>query len=99
QELDRFDEALADYDRALSLEPRYAEAHYNRGGVLGEMERFDEALASFQKATQLSSRYAQAHLNEGLVRLLTGDFARGWPKYEWRDGGTYTGVQSRFTEP
>ncbi len=99
QELERYVEALADYDQALALEPRYAEAHYNRGGVLGEMERFDEALASFQRATQLSQRYAQAHLNEGLVRLLTGDFARGWPKYEWRDGGTYSGQQSRFAEP
>jgi tetratricopeptide (TPR) repeat protein len=98
QELNRFDEAMADYDRALELDPNYAEAHYNRGGALGEMERFDEALASFQKATQLSPRYGQAHLNEGLVHLLTGDFARGWPKYEWRDGGTYSPT-NRFSEP
>jgi len=98
QELDRFEEALRDYDRALMLEPGYAEAHYNRGGVLGEMERFDEALASFQKATQISPRYPLAHLNEGLLRLLIGDFTRGWPKYEWRDGGTYTPTD-QFSEP
>jgi hypothetical protein len=28
--------------------------------------------------------YAEAHLNEALLRLLIGDFDRGWAKYEWR---------------
>src|SRR6185436_15328613 len=26
----------------------------------------------------------QAHVNLGVLRILTGDFERGWPEYEWR---------------
>jgi hypothetical protein len=32
----------------------------------------------------LQPDYAEAHWNESLVRLLMGDYERGWRKYEWR---------------
>jgi len=32
----------------------------------------------------LSPQSAIAHWNLGLMRLLRGDFERGWPEYEWR---------------
>ena len=49
-ELKRYDEALASYDRALSLRPDYAEALNNRGNALQELKRLDEALASYDRA-------------------------------------------------
>ena len=33
QALNRLEEALASFDRALALRPDYAEAHYNRGNT------------------------------------------------------------------
>jgi tetratricopeptide (TPR) repeat protein len=84
QELKRFTDALASYDRALAVRPDYAEAFYNRGNALKELQRFDEALASFDRALAVRPDYANAHWNESLVRLLTGDFVRGWKKFEWR---------------
>jgi tetratricopeptide (TPR) repeat protein len=84
KELKRFDEALASYDRALAVRPEYAEALRNRGNTLEELKRFDEALASYDRALAVRPEYAEAHLNESLVRLLTGDFVRGWKKFEWR---------------
>jgi tetratricopeptide (TPR) repeat protein len=82
--LKRFDEALANYDRALAVRPDYAEALYNRGIALDELKRFDEALASYDRAIHARPDYVEAHWNEALLRLLTGDFSRGWAKYEWR---------------
>ena len=76
--------ALASYDRALTLWPDYAEALYNRGLTLHELKRFEEALASYDRALTLRPDYAEAHWNEALLRLLTGDFSRGWVNYEWR---------------
>ena len=52
--LKRFDEATADYDRALALRPDYAEAHTYRGVNLHVLRRFDEAL-----------RFTRAHLPRG----------------------------------
>jgi Tetratricopeptide repeat len=80
----RFDEALASYDKALALKPDYAEVFNNRGNTLLELKRVDEALASYDKALALKPDYAEAHWNEALLRLLTGDFSRGWAQYEWR---------------
>ena len=82
--LDRFEEALASFDRALTLRPDYAQAFFNRGATLQELKRFEEALASYDRALMLQPDYVEAHWNEALLRLLTGDFARGWRQYEWR---------------
>jgi tetratricopeptide (TPR) repeat protein len=82
--LKRYKDSLASYDRALAVRPDYAEAFYNRGNALKEPQRFDEALASFDRALAVRPDYANAHWNESLVRLLTGDFVRGWKKFEWR---------------
>src|SRR5215475_11833364 len=54
----RFDEALANYDRALALRPDDADALCNRGVTLHELQRFDEALASYDRALALRPDYA-----------------------------------------
>jgi TPR repeat/Tetratricopeptide repeat len=84
RQLNRFEEALASCDQALALCPDLAEAHNNRGVILKELRRFSDALASFAKAQQLAPDDAEAHWNEAELRLLCGEFLRGWAKYEWR---------------
>ncbi|PFH29436.1 tetratricopeptide repeat protein [Burkholderia sp. JKS000303] len=84
QDLRRYDAALASFDRALAINPKYAMAWFNRGSVLLEMLRFDDALASFDQAIAFEPNYVDAHFAQGFIHLRNGDFARGWPKYEWR---------------
>jgi tetratricopeptide (TPR) repeat protein len=84
QALDRLDEALASCDRALALRPDFIEALNNRASVLQELARFDEALASYDHLAAIAPDYAEAQMNRALLLLLTGDFVRGWPAYEWR---------------
>jgi tetratricopeptide (TPR) repeat protein len=83
-ELDRYEEAVASADRAIALAPKLAQAHYNRGNALRELGRSEEALAAYTRAIELAPNYTKAHFNEGLTRLRAGDFAGGWPKYEYR---------------
>lgn len=82
--LGRLDDALASFDRVLVLEPANVNALYNRANILSELRRFDEALAAFAATLARDPGHVDAHWNEALTRLLIGDFAAGWQKYEWR---------------
>ncbi len=83
-ELGRAEEALAAYDAALRLDPGNAHAFDRRGEALRLLGRPEEALASYRRAAALAPDDAviQGHLS--LCHLLLGQFAEGWPLYEWR---------------
>ena len=100
-ELHRYDEALDSFERALTLRPDYADAHSNRGNALEGLGRHADALRSYENAQRYAPDHADAHYNESLCRLLTGDYARGWAKYEWRwKTGTYMpGKQPQLPAP
>ena len=84
RQLDRLEQALADFDRAIALKPDYADAHANRAACLDNLIRGDEALASYDAALALKPDHADAHLNRALNRLRAGDLKNGWVEAEWR---------------
>ena len=57
------DEALAQYQKALSLDPRLAEAHLNLANLLLQTQQTDQAIAEFQSALKLQPNLAAAHSN------------------------------------
>ena len=67
----QLDAALDEFDRAVALDPKYANAHCNRGVVLQRLNRFEEALASYAQTVALHPEDALAHYNAGtLLREL-----------------------------
>jgi tetratricopeptide (TPR) repeat protein len=72
QQMNRPEEALASYARAIKLKPGYANAHYNHGTVLKRMNRYGDALASFDKALALKPDHAEACNNCGLIFATIG---------------------------
>lgn len=82
--LGRYDEATAAYRRTIELAPLDFEAHNNLGTVLQMHGHLAEAAACFEATLGLQPQSAEAHRNRALLRLLRGDFAQGWPEYEWR---------------
>ncbi|MGH7102153.1 MAG: tetratricopeptide repeat protein, partial [Acetobacteraceae bacterium] len=85
-EEDRLEEAEGSCRRAIALDPRLPEAHASLGYLLTAEGRLDEAIAACLSALALDPEFVQAHWNEGIARLLQGDYARGWEKYEARKG-------------
>jgi Flp pilus assembly protein TadD len=81
----QLDEATAEYRQAIMLRPNFVEAHSNLGNALGEAGLLDEAESTFQKALAIQPDYHEAAWNLGLLRLLQGDFERGWKAYEARN--------------
>src|SRR5262249_33731600 len=65
QELNRLEEAVASYERAIALKPDYAEALCNRGDALLKLRRPGDALESCERALELKPDYAQAHNGAG----------------------------------
>jgi tetratricopeptide (TPR) repeat protein len=98
--LERHEEALASFERAIVLQPQHADAHYNRGNVLGALRRHDAALASFDRALALQPNYVQARWNSALLKLLRGEWREGWELYEARFAmDELQGPVRRFAQP
>lgn len=66
-ELSMADQAVADFAKALALDPSNAGTHNNYGTALARDGRSDEALAAYTRAIELAPAFAQAHYNRGNV--------------------------------
>ena len=83
RELNRFEEALSCYERAIALEPELTQAHTNRGNVLMDLKRIDEALASYERAIVLSSPDdAVAYNNRGIALASSQRLEEALAHYE-----------------
>jgi predicted O-linked N-acetylglucosamine transferase (SPINDLY family) len=80
--LNRLDEAIASYDRALVLKPHYAIALTNRGLALAALGRLVEALDSYDRALALSPDDAAALLNRGNALHRLERFAEALESYD-----------------
>jgi tetratricopeptide (TPR) repeat protein len=91
---DRPTAALAHLQQAIQYQPDFAEA-YNSIGLLWQRRmELTAAIASFEQAIALDPDFAEAQLNLAKVRLLTGDYGRGFAAYEARwESPTYLTTQ------
>ncbi|HEX3726180.1 MAG TPA: tetratricopeptide repeat-containing glycosyltransferase family protein [Pirellulales bacterium] len=83
-EMRALDLAEGSYRRALTMEPDSYDIHNNFANVLDLQGQWSEALAELNASLRLKPDYAQAHRNHALHSLRLGNFAEGWPEYEWR---------------
>jgi tetratricopeptide (TPR) repeat protein len=81
---DRLHDAEAQIRLAITIDPKLAEAEASLGFVLTERGRLAEAMAACDRAIALAPTMAQAHWNLGIACLLSGDWGRGWDKFEAR---------------
>jgi tetratricopeptide (TPR) repeat protein len=67
----RINDAVAQYDEALRLEPGYAEAHNNLGAALVTIPgRLEDAIAQYELAVHWNPAYAEAYRNLGNALAL-----------------------------
>ena len=61
------DGAIDAYERAIELDPEFADAHCNLGAVLYNLGRRPSARRSFERALELEAWHVEAHFNLGNV--------------------------------
>ena len=61
-----YDQAIADYTRAIALKPDYAVAYDNRGNAFNSKGLYDQAIADHTRAIALQPGLAKAHNNRGV---------------------------------
>lgn len=76
--------AIEHLRRAIALDQRNLKAIYNLADALSKTGDYDQAIAEYERVLAIDANHAKAHFGLGLLRLLRGDFARGWEGYEWR---------------
>jgi tetratricopeptide (TPR) repeat protein len=95
--------ALACYAQVMIQDRNHAGAFNNYGNVLRESGDPLGGIPFLQRAIQLDPANVTARFNLAVAYLLSGDYAHGWPQYEWRwkyehlNGQLPTYTQPRWT--
>jgi tetratricopeptide (TPR) repeat protein len=65
-------DAIASYEKALSINNDSSQTHNNLGSALAESGRFDEAMTHIQRAIELNPDNGAAHVNLGHLLEVSG---------------------------
>ena len=71
--MQKYDLALADYNKAIELNEQYAIAYYNRGLLYDDQQKYDLALSDYNKAIEIDPLYALAFTNRSESKENIGD--------------------------
>lgn len=75
--LNRFEEALLEFDRAIELNPALARAYRGKGVALVLQRKHAEALVAFDRAIQLNPGDPAVYMSQGLSLLALKQWRKG----------------------
>jgi tetratricopeptide (TPR) repeat protein len=81
QNLDLYQQALADLDRAIELEPQVSRAYAFRGSAYSHLKKYQQALVDFDRAIELNPSSLRAHISRGNAYYMLRDYARAIADY------------------
>ena len=68
----KLDEAMAEFEAAIKLQPDYWQGHINAAVVLIDQGKLDEAMARLNKVLELNPKRSHAHASVGVVLARKG---------------------------
>lgn len=85
---EKYDKAIADYDRAIDVNPDFADAYYYRGLVWQSkkekekaIDDFDKAIKYYTEAIENNSNDENLYLQRGIVQYYKGDYHKAIDDY------------------
>lgn len=70
---ERYDEALAEFQKAIDIKPDYVKAYFGRGHVYRRTKQYVNAIIAFQQAIKFKTNYKEAHYGLGIAHFESGD--------------------------
>ena len=80
--LDDDSTALKYYDKATSIDPKYAKPYYNRGWMFHYSKNYPMAIKEYDTALELDPKYALVYTRRGAVHTLLGRFDLALSDYQ-----------------
>ncbi len=77
----RPDRAIADFDKAITLNPSFKDAYYNRGITYNRIGLFAEAIESFSKSLEIDPNNFDAYVGRGISYALLGQKDRAFENF------------------
>jgi tetratricopeptide (TPR) repeat protein len=68
--MDKFEDAIKSYDKAIELDPRFALAYDSRGTSKAVIKDYNGALSDYTRAIDLNPENAKAYYGSGYVKIL-----------------------------
>jgi tetratricopeptide (TPR) repeat protein len=68
--------AIADYDRAIGLQPRSTTGYLYRGLATVELGQYRKAISDYDRALQLDNKLAEAHVYRGVATIAQANLDR-----------------------
>ncbi|UCB48645.1 MAG: tetratricopeptide repeat protein [Deltaproteobacteria bacterium] len=66
--------AIAEYNKAIEINPEYAPAYNNRGFAYIGKGQYDQAISDFNKAIEINPEFAMAYNNRGYAYGVKGQY-------------------------
>jgi tetratricopeptide (TPR) repeat protein len=76
------DGAIADFTKAIELNPQDAAAYFNRGSVRDEKGDHDGAITDYNKAIEFNPQVAVSYANRGMAKLEQGKDAEAQQDFD-----------------
>jgi Tfp pilus assembly protein PilF len=82
QETGELEMAVQSFERALEINPDFADAHYNLGLTLQKLNQLDAAIKSYKETLSIEPNYIKVHNNLGAIYLELGQIDNAIKSYE-----------------
>jgi tetratricopeptide (TPR) repeat protein len=73
-ELGNYWQAIADFDRAIEINPKYAESYNGRGVATDKLGYHSLAISYFDRAIEINPKYAEAYKGRGVAYGKLGNY-------------------------
>ncbi len=77
----QYDQSIVYFNKAIEIEPKFAEAYFNRGFAYQEKGQYDKAIPDYNKAIEINPRHDAVYNNRGNAYAARGKYDKAIADY------------------